>query len=518
MARERGRTINSIFNILATSFGTVISLLTSFLNRIIFLHYLNATYLGVSGLFSNILLIFSLVELGIGSALTQMFYKPFAEKNYEQLSKVTYTTKVLLNIIGIVIIILTFIFTPMLRFFVNDMDAVPNMRIIFILYGLNSGITYFLGYYRTIITANQQAYKLVKIDVGWKLFTTGVLAMALAVTKLFIPYLIMQIVLNYFQNAIIKYYVKKEIPEIDYTCKILISKEELKQLMKNVTGLSLNRIALVITNGTDNIIISKFLNLVTVGLASNYTMIQQSVSSLVESVFGPLLASIGNLCVSETDATKYVFFKNFYFIAFWLYGFCSITAFSLASPFIEFVFGNEYVISIVAVFWLCIYIFVSGMCRVPSLFRTAQGLFWYGKFRPLIQAIVNFVVSLALVLLTRKLWAVYAGTVISVVSITIWYDPYIILKYGVHQHYLEFYKKLIYYFGSYFICLGIVFGVSNIIGYTGLVRLLVLLALDIVVINMFFTIMTCRMEEFKYWKLFIRKFLKKFANKSKIKG
>lgn len=128
---ENARTENAIYNIVTTSFTSVVSLVISFLSRFIFLKVLDATYLGVSGLFSNILLIFSLVELGMGAALTQMFYKPFAEKDYTQLSIVTHTTKVILNIIGCVIILLTLIFTPFLRFFVNDMNAVPNMRLIF---------------------------------------------------------------------------------------------------------------------------------------------------------------------------------------------------------------------------------------------------------------------------------------------------------------------------------------------------------------------------------------------------
>ena len=513
MSQEKGRTVNSILNILTTSFGSVVSLVISFLNRVIFLHFLNATYLGVSGLFSNILLIFSLVELGIGSALTQMFYKPFAEKDYKHLSQVTRTTKVILNVIGIVIIILTLVFTPMLNLFVNDMDAVPHMRIIFFLYGISSGITYFLGYYRTIITANQQAYKLIKIDIGWKLVTTVGLAITLAVTKMFIPYLVTQIILNFLQNVLVKCYVKKSIPEIDYACTDFVPTEELRGLLKNVTGLSMNRLATVITNGTDNIVISKFLDLVTVGLASNYVMIQQSVSSLVESLFGPLLASIGNLCVSEPDDTKYRFFKNLYFAAFWLYGFCSITAYILASPFIEFIFGEDYLIPITAVFWLCLYIYISGMCRVSSLFRTAEGLFWYGKFRPLIQALINLIVSLILVSITRELWAVYAGTVISVVAITIWYEPYIVLKYGLHQGYSEFYKKLIYYVFCYFTSFGIVTYLSSLIEYSGIVRLLVLTILCIIVINLCFMMMTFKIKEFKYWMDFVSVFFKKFFRK-----
>lgn len=509
MYKEKGRTINSILNIFTTSFGSIVSLITAFVTRVVFLHFLNATYLGVSGLFSNILLIFSLVELGFGAALTQMFYKPFAEKDYRHLSQVTRTAKTILNLIGIIIIVLTLVFTPMLNLFVNDINAVPHMRLIFFLYGLSSAITYFLGYYRTIITANQQAHRLVKIDVGWKIVTTVSLTVVLAVFRNFILYLVAQIVLNFLQNVLVKRYVKKAIPEIDYNCKEFVPKKELKELRKNVMGLSMNRLATVVTNGTDNIIISKCLDLLTVGLASNYVMIQQYVISLIEPFFGPLLASIGNMCVSESDETKYDFFKKLYFAAFWLYGFCSITTYVLASPFIGFVFGNDYLIPSAAVLWLSVYIFMLGMYRVASIFRTAEGLFWHGKLRPLIQALLNLVISLILVTITGELWAVYAGTVFSVILITIWYEPYVVLKHGLHQGYAEFYKKLLYYVFCYVLCFILVDMISSNIKSTGLLLIIELAVLCIIVINVCFILLTFRMKEFRYWLAFVRNILKK---------
>lgn len=195
--KKKSRVRNSFFNISAGMVTNIISILISFLQRVVFLKILDATYLGVSGLFSNILLIFSLAELGIGAALTQMFYRPFAEEDYYKLSVVTYTTKRLLNLVGIVIIGLTVVFTPFLQWFVNDINAVPNMRLIFFLYGISSSITYFAGYYRTIITANQEAYRLLKIDFVWKILTFIVLSFLLFVSRNFIVYLLAQVVINF---------------------------------------------------------------------------------------------------------------------------------------------------------------------------------------------------------------------------------------------------------------------------------------------------------------------------------
>ena len=495
------RTKNAFLNIFTSSFSNIASTLISFADRVIFLHFLNATYLGVSGLFSNILLIFSLVELGIGAALTQMFYKPFAEKDYEQLSKVTYTTKKLLNIVGIVVIALTLIFTPMLQLFVNDIDAVPHMRLIFVLYGVSSSVTYFLGYYRTIITANQQAYKLVKLDLFWKVVTLVGQTLALALTKNFVVYLITQIVLAYTINVIVMLYVKKKIPEINYKCRKWVTKEERKNLFKNVAGLSMNRLALVVTQGTDNILISKFLDLTIVGLSSNYTMIQQSVNTLVESLFGPLLATVGNICVTETDEKKYEHFKCLSFAAFWLYGFCSITMFILADPFIKFVFGNDYVIPQLATLMMSACVFANGLYRVPSLFRTAQGLFWYGRYRPLLQALVNLISSLILVSLTHQLWTVYLGTLISLVVVTIWYEPHIVLKYGLKQS--GNYIKLLSYICIYVLSLYVTKLIVGFVSLDGIFELIVKAIICIVIPNIMFLLAFFTTKEFKYWFGFI---------------
>lgn len=513
MNDKKSRAQNSILNIITTSFTSIISLFVSFANRVIFLHFLNATYLGVSGLFSNILLIFSLVELGIGAALTQMFYKPFAEKDYEHLSQVTYTTKVLLNIVGVIIIVLTIIFTPFLEFFVNDINAVPHMRLIFFLYGISSAVTYFYGYYRTIITANQQAYKLVKIDVVWKLVTMCAQGIALWISRNFIVYLIVQIILNFLLNIIIMIYVKKEIPQIDYNKKEFVHVNERKALFKNVAGLSMSRISVVITNGTDNILISKFLNLVTVGLASNYVMIQQSVNSLVESIFGPLLASLGNLCATEDDNTKYLYFHNLTFAAFWIYGFCSICMFILSDPFIRFIFGEDYVIPKLATFFLSIYIFLSGLYRVALLFRTAQGLFWYGKFRPLISSLINLIISLLLVSITHQLWAVYAGTAISTFMVNIWYDPYVVLKYGLHHKKRQYFIRLVEYFFSYLVIAMFIKVISNIIQGPALQELTLKTIICVIGINLLFLLFFFKTAEFKYWILFLKGFIERLRIK-----
>lgn len=512
---SNSRIKNSFLNIGVAYLESIVGLLISFLNRIVFLHFLNAEYLGVSGLFSNILLIFSLVDLGIGSALTQIFYKPFAEKDYHHLSQVAHTTRVILNTVGVIVIALTCAFTPFLQLFVNDVNVVPHLRLIFFLHGISSGITYFLGYYRTIITANQQAYKLVKIDNGWKLLGFVGKTLVLAITKDFVCYLIIGIVLEFSNNIVVRSFVKKQIPEIDYKTKEFVSKEEQKRLFKNVAGLSMNKLANVVTNGTDNIIISKVLDLVAVGLSSNYVLIKQSVTGLVESVFSPLLASIGNICATENTETKIKHFNRLSFVSFWIYGFCSLTAFILSDRVIELVFGSEYLISRLAAFFICFDLFCVGTYRVSTLFRTAEGLFWYGKFRPLLQAVINLVASLILVNITGELWAVYAGTIVSRVVVTMWYEPLIVLKHAFKIKPWKYYSRLLSYVFVYFIALFSTMFAVDALPFGGIVGVLLGAILCVIIPNIIIMAAYFRTSEFAYWKDLTFNILRKVTKRTK---
>ena len=55
--------------------------LIGFVGRTVFIKVLGAEYLGVNGLFTDILTVLSLAELGIGNAMVFSLYKPLAEKN-----------------------------------------------------------------------------------------------------------------------------------------------------------------------------------------------------------------------------------------------------------------------------------------------------------------------------------------------------------------------------------------------------------------------------------------------------
>lgn len=129
---SQSRIYNSIRNMKFAFINQIISLLMSFISRKIFVLYLTQEYLGLNGLFSNILSILSLAELGIGSAITFSMYKPLAENDEKTLKALLNIYKKAYRVIGIFIIVVGFSLTPFLSFFIKDMPTIPNIQYIYV--------------------------------------------------------------------------------------------------------------------------------------------------------------------------------------------------------------------------------------------------------------------------------------------------------------------------------------------------------------------------------------------------
>ena len=74
--REKSRTEHSFQNTTAAMISRVVAILMGFITRVVFTHTLSESYVGVNGLFSDILNVLSLSELGVGTAITFDLYKP----------------------------------------------------------------------------------------------------------------------------------------------------------------------------------------------------------------------------------------------------------------------------------------------------------------------------------------------------------------------------------------------------------------------------------------------------------
>ena len=425
---QSSRVKKSIKNISYSLLGYVCLTMLQLVNRLIFVQFLPIEYLGIHGLFTNIITILSLSELGVGTAIVYALYKPVAENRIEKIKSLMALYKKIYTIIGFSVMALGVLLTPFLHLLIRDKPDIKYLRVYFLLYVLNAGISYFYTYKRSLIICNQDEYisslTMMFTSIGNRLCQIIVLYL----TKSFLLYLIVQIIFTRLENVIIARIADQKYPYLkDKDCKPL-EKEETDGIKKNVMAMMIHNVGNVVVNATDNVIVSKILGLASVGILSNYTMVFDLVSGAIMKIFTSIAPSLGNLVALEkkekTEGTLY----QILFLNFWIVSSCTICLYCLCQPFIELWLGKSYLLSqsMVAVLSACFYI--TGMRRTVLHFRNAAGLFWQDRYKAIAESLVNLTVSIPLTL-SMGLIGVKIGTLISMAGIAFWMEPYVLFKY-----------------------------------------------------------------------------------------
>lgn len=152
------RLTNTIRNTVVGFAAQLIVILLNYINRTIFIYYLGAEYLGLSGLFSNILSMLSLAELGIGVAISFSLYKPLEENDIRKTKALMNFYQLAYRIIGIVILILGLCLIPFLDVLIKDKPDIPHFTLIYVLFLSNTVVSYFFTYKRSLLSADQKEY------------------------------------------------------------------------------------------------------------------------------------------------------------------------------------------------------------------------------------------------------------------------------------------------------------------------------------------------------------------------
>ncbi|MCM3630344.1 sugar translocase [Paenibacillus glycanilyticus] len=436
------RTKNTVRNSLFGVTGQIINILLNFINRTVFISVLGTEYLGVSGLFTNILTVLSLAELGFGTAIIYSLYKPLVEKDEMKISALVGFYSRIYLALGLCITFFGLCLLPFLDLFIKGNISIPNIEIIFSLFLINTVITYFLGYKRTLLIADQKSYINSKNQYYFTIIRNILQVSILFITNSFIIYLTIQIFSTFFENYFISRKVDKEYPFLKKENKVKLDTDSRKGLFKNIRALMLYKFAGVAIEGTDNLIISSFIGVFWVGIVSNYTLIIMSLTNVLTQLTNSITASIGNLIVKEDTEKQAEMFNVLTFMYIWLFGFCSLCLFILLNPFIKLWIGHEYLLSWQLVLVLVVNFFVVGIMGPSWIYRETKGLFIFGKYRPVITAIINLVLSLILVNYIGLI-GTFLATLISRVLTNFWFDPLIVYKHGFNKSVGDYYKKVV---------------------------------------------------------------------------
>ena len=249
--------------------------------------------------------------------------------------------------------------------------------------------------------------------------------------------------------------------------------------------------------GTDNLLISSFVGLTTVGLYSNYTMITTQLSSLLTPVLNGIGASVGNLIATEAKEKRYQIFNVTYLINFWIYSFSVIFLYNLLEPFINWWLGEGLLLDKLAFVFILINFYLTGLRRVVNTFKSKAGIFTDDKYVPLLEAIINLGTSIIFVKYFG-LAGIFMGTTISTISIPLWTQSKLVYNKVFDKSVLEYFKKYTFY-----IILTLTVGVittfvCNVIGNFGFISLLLKGIVCVLLVNLIYIVVFYKTDEFKY--------------------
>lgn len=423
-----GRIQHAAKNIAFGYIGNITSTVLGFVVRTVFILRLDETLLGVNGLYSGVLTMLSLAELGIGTALNYSLYAPVARKDYEKIKSYMLFYKKAYRIIACIVAGLGLALVPFLRFFIKNPGGygVQELTIYYLIFLFNTISTYFVAYKYSLVNAEQKNYIQTNVQTLTKLATTVLQLVILLLTSNFLFYLLGAAAVELAQKIYVNQYLNSLYPYLKETNILPLSKEERDEIITKTKALVFHKVGDVARLQTDSIIISSFIQVSLVGMVDNYTMVINSISGFVNIIFNSVISSFGNLIATENKEKQYEIFKVYRFVANWIYGLSAIGFYLLLSPLIFLWLGDKWLLGNAAIGMLLLDYYFKGDRIVLSNFKTAAGVFEQDKYLALIQGIVNLVISIVLV---QKigLVGIYIGTVVSglIANVT---KPYIIYK------------------------------------------------------------------------------------------
>lgn len=497
MTNGNSRTKKSIKNIFWAIFYQVLLIVLNFILRSIFIKKLSTEYLGINGLFSNILSVLSLAELGVGNAIIYTMYKPLKENNELEVASILNFYKKIYSIIGIIVFSIGITLLPFLNNIVKLEHEMQNLKLYYILYLLNTVCSYFLVAQTSIFTADQKDYKLKKVNIFFNILKFIFQAILLICFNSYLLYLLVQIVVTIINNILNLIKTYKEYPFLKTKGK-MIDKETKGGILNNVKSLFLYQFGGVILNNTDNIIISVICGTVTVGLYSNYSLIITSVENIISNIFTSTLASIGNYNIDNTEKEKYKLFKILDMISYWIYGCLSIIFGIIINNFIEIWIGKSYILGIEIIIICIVNFYLRGMLYPVLCFRNTTTLFKKTKYIMFFTAMINIILSIYLGL-KMGLVGILIATALSRVLTNIWYEPKILFKEYFNESVSKYYiKKIVQIIGLIFIYSIIYLICQNIIIVNNAIMTLILRTIIILLIsNVYFILVFYRKEEFR---------------------
>lgn len=491
------RFINSLRNSALSFLGQIITIIMGFFVRWLFIHNLGQDYLGVNSVMESMLMILSMTELGIGTSVAFALYKPIDEGDEKRIGSLMAFYRKTYHAIGIGTLIVGPFLLPFMQFFTKEAVNISGLNIIYLLFLLNTVLSYFFAYKRTLINAYQQSYINSVSEDLFAVLKYILQAIVLVVYRSYIGYIIINILCAVATNVVISIICDRKYPFVKKYKKEKLTKEDSSNIKKSIVSLMYQKIGAKLVTGTDNLMIS-YAKLSLMGIYSNYAMVVSIVSRIVHNVLRSVIGSVGNLMLDENSNHKNNVFEEFVFANFCFYFFIAIGFSACLERFIVLWAGKDWLLSPLVTFVVILNFFLMGMRQPNIVVIEAAGLFNKMRLKAVGEVIVNLVVSfLFLLVFDMGIYGVLFGTTVSMVSICIWWEIYAVHKYSLNKSPKVYSFKFICYFLVALSGCFAVYFITGKIHYEGILGLFLSGVVAVIIYGAFIVVIYGRTREFK---------------------
>lgn len=422
------RTKNAVRNIYSGMFNKIFTIFFPFLIRTVLIKKIGIEYAGLNSLFSSILQVLNLTELGFASAVVYSMYKPIAEDDKDTICALLNFYKRVYFIIGLVILALGSAVMPFLPHLIKgNVPQDINIYVLYSIYLVNTSLSYLLfGYKNSLLNAHQRRDVISNILT----ITQGLMnicqLLILVTIKNYYLYVLMMPIFTVLNNVLVGIATKRMFPE--YSCKGKLDISVKKDIRKKVAGLMISKLAQTSRNSFDSIFISAFLGLAMTTIYSNYLLVISAITGILNIVINSLQAGVGNTLQTETKEKNYENLKKFNLLYTLFSGWCTTCMLCMYQPFMRLWLGEEFLLPFGAVILICSYFYIMKSGDMNSLYFNASGMWWDGKYRAIAESLLNIIGNFILV----KLMGIYGVILATVISITVghfWNGQYLFKLY-----------------------------------------------------------------------------------------
>lgn len=502
--RTKNATRNIIFGVILRAYQIIVP----FLMRTAMIYLMGVQYLGLNSLFTSVLQVLNLAELGVGSAMIYSMYRPIAEDDNTTICALMKLYRTYYRLIGLIIAVVGCILTPFIPKLISG--DIPQGINIYILYLLNLGATvlsyWLFAYKNSILQAHQRTDIVSKVTLITNTIQYVLQLFVLWIFKNYYLYVIVMLVTQALTNIVTAIMADKIYPQ--FKPKGELHKEEIHQINQKIRDLFTAKLGGVVVGSADTIVISAFLGLTTLAVYQNYYFIMNSICGFITVIFSAITAGIGNSLVTESSEKNYNDFKKFTFIICFILCICCCCFVGLYQPFMKLWVGKKFMLSFSFVILFCILFYCFELAMVWATVKDAAGLWHSDRFRPLIGACANLIMNIVLVQVIG-LYGIILSTVFSYIFISMPWLIHNLFKFLYNESLKVYLKDLSMYILvailattiTTIICRKITFvGIFELV-FKGIISIIIPVSIEILCYR--------KKEEFKESIKLVKKMLKK---------